>query len=241
MSENKPIRSRFFGGFDRRDVVESIKRISDEKNAVVKERDVLKVQLKNATADRDVLKTRVDDLTADFDIALATADAALEAKNAELQAKIGEFDAFRAAETVKRFGFEQQIREMETSIANYNTLERFCAEVTAERDALAKECEAYASGIREVAAAHAAECDAFRRTIDELTFARDTALVELNATSAERDMAVAERNAIAAERDAFGQQLDAFRREIYSNTAKAISLHQAALDVMLSTLPDEAE
>jgi|GEM_PF-3060659 len=241
MSENKPIRSRLFGGFDRRDVVDSIKRISDEKNAAVKERDVLKVQLKNATTERDALKTSVGDMTADFEATLATADAALEAKNAELQAKIGEFDAFRAAETVKRFGFEQQIREIETSIANYNTLERLCAEATAERDALKKECDAYANGIRDVAAAHAAECDAFRRTIDELTFERDSALAEFDGTAADLDMAVAALAAEKAECNALREQLDVFKREVYGSTAKAISLHQAALDVLISTLPDEAE
>lgn len=241
MSENKPIRSRFFGGFDRRDVVESIKRISDEKNDAVKERDVLKVQLKNALTEKENFEAEFNDLTENFDTALAVADAAMEAKNAELDAKIGEFDAYRAAETVRRMALEQKISGMEDKVAAFETLEKRCAELTNERDALAKECEAYVNGIRETAVAHDAECDALQAANEMLALERDTALAEFDDATAERDMMQAELDAARATQKAINAQFDAFKREVYGNTAKAISLHQAALDVMISALPDEAE
>ncbi|MDR0906640.1 MAG: hypothetical protein LBN00_10810 [Oscillospiraceae bacterium] len=109
MSERTSIRTSIVGGFDRQDVIDNIKRISGERNAIAKELNAVKAQLADALAANEGLHY-------DLDTAIALrvdAENDAELARAEAAAAKAELAAYKVSEQTKA---AELIGELETQL-----------------------------------------------------------------------------------------------------------------------------
>jgi len=77
MTEKTPIRGRLVGGFDRRDVITNIKRLSEERNSFMRECEELRAELQalrdEMSTERTAAETTLNEKTEQLEAELAAA------------------------------------------------------------------------------------------------------------------------------------------------------------------------
>ena len=129
---HSPIRMSIIGGFDRRDVIESLKRISDERNTAVRERDALRTELDAALAVSDELREENTVLAGELIAARESVAAAKTAAEAAICAEKARCDAEIAEAKFDAIAAKQVAEAAKTELETFKTAERAQAAVLIE-------------------------------------------------------------------------------------------------------------